>query len=125
MTIKIKENEFVNLLKYINDHDFHIDGCACGDFVYKLDDRLFLTVYRSCRKSNNTPNHKLWEIHGIQFYDNVEEVYEEFTDGSGKYLECYEFHKELKNIKLNEEQKEIIIDNLKRKTAEYWGSEYR
>lgn len=71
MAMKIKDDYFTNILLAIKDHTlyFDTDGCACGDFEIKLNEDLYLSVSRSCRKSGSTPDDKWWHIHEIRFHN--------------------------------------------------------
>ena len=123
MKIKLKSEALRDIVESISNADFYTDGCACGSWGYRLNEHLHMYVYRSCRKSSNTPDEKLWHIHEIEFYKklnyctNSECVITEIeVDDKGDYLE---------NIKLDTQQSEIIIHALKNQTKEVWGNEYR
>lgn len=103
---------------------FEQDGCACGDFYYKLGERLWLTVYRSCRKSNNTPDHKLWELHEVVFYDEVTFSYYE-RDGKRHVDGISEFGACLENVKMNLNDQQTLYSILKKMTKESYGNEFR
>lgn len=115
MMLRIKDEYFNNVIDSIKNRTLNFDaegGCACGRIEVKLSDHLFLSVYRSCRKSNSTPDNKLWIIEGVEFhkqsFDHIEDSYPE----------------EIK-MKLNKEQEYILIDTLRTVTEEDWGEEYR
>lgn len=125
MKITIKEKQFQEILNDIKNRGFTSDGCACGEWGLPLNENLHINVYRSCRKSNNTPNDKLWDIHDIEFYKHAEYHYGKST--YGEYLEYIETEPEnrLENVKLDENQKKLIINKLREITKDSWGSEFR
>lgn len=103
---------------------FVCDGCACGDFVYQLEDKLWLSVYRSCRKSSMTPDEKLWHLHEVVFYESV--MFDYYTyNGEEKIDSIAEFGTYLEELKLNEEDQKELMEMLKEKTKEHWKNEYR
>lgn len=113
--LRIKGDYFKKIISSIKDRTLNFDtegGCACGRVEVKLNNHLYLSVYRSCRKSNSTPSDKLWCIEGVelhrQSFDHVEDGYPE----------------EVK-MKLDKEQEYILIDALRAVTEEDWGEEYR
>ncbi|WP_145413479.1 hypothetical protein [Paenibacillus xylanexedens] len=113
--LRIKDDYFRNIIESINNRTLNFDaegGCACGRVEVKLSDHLYLSVYRSCRKSNTTPNDKLWHIEGVEFF---KKPFDEFED---------EYPEEVK-MKLDKEQEYILIDALKIVTEEDWGEENR
>lgn len=121
MIVNIKNDVFEDIKK---NNAFECDGCACGDFYYQLNDKLWITVYRSCRKSSMTPDEKLWQLHDVVFYDNIEFDYFE-RDGK-KYVDVISnFGNCLENVKLNKDDKEKLFIILKNKTKEIWGNEFR
>ena len=124
MAIKIKSEALTDILESISRHDFYTDGCACGDWGYRLNEHLHMYVYRSCRKSNNIPDEKLWHIHDIHFYKRLN--YCSDSEGNIIEIEVYDEDEDyLENTKLDTQQSEIIIRALKNKTKEVWGNEYR
>ncbi|MFE6075582.1 hypothetical protein ACFVQB_14015 [Paenibacillus sp. NPDC057886] len=113
--LKIKDEYFENIVNSINNRALYFDaegGCACGRVEVKLSEHLFLSVYRSCRKSSSTPNDKLWHIESAEFhrqsFDFIEDGYPE----------------EVK-MKLDKEQERILINALRVQTQEVWGDEFR
>jgi hypothetical protein len=121
MIVTLKQETFEDIRK---NGKFTSDGCACGDFTYRLDDKLWLTVYRSCRKSSMTPDEKLWQLHDIQFYDNVEFYYFE-RDGITYVDDIKEYGNLLENVKLNKFDEQLLYQSLSIITKETWGNEYR
>ena len=124
MNIKLKEEALNDLLNDIEMNNFTADGCACGDYAYQLDEKLYMYFSRSCRKSSGTPDEKLWHIHNVRFYEEGEWEYEEYN--GFKYR--YQFHpsnEELVSYKLNKEQFDIIVEKLKDVSKELWGNEFR
>ena len=75
------------------------DGCLCGDWEVKLSEDLFLTLYRSCRKSNSTPNGQQWAI------DNAVYLYSRPLDD--RWEEEDEYHKSIMG-KLDRFQTKIL-----------------
>ncbi|WP_091017667.1 MULTISPECIES: hypothetical protein [Paenibacillus] len=113
--LRIKEDYFRNIINSIKDRTLNFDtegGCACGRLEIKLSDHLYLSVYRSCRKSNSTPDDKLWNIESVEFYDKPFDEFEEDYPTSVK-------------MKLDKEQEYILIDALRAVTEEDWGEENR
>lgn len=115
MSLKIKEEYLTELLKSIEEFKigFDTEGCACGKIEFKLNEDLYLSVYRSCRKSSMTPDDKLWHIEEIEFYSKP---YDEFD---------YPEEPSPINIRLNKEQEELILKKLKDVSVEIWGHEFR
>ena len=115
MPLTIKEDYFNEILRKIKNHTigFDVDGCACGRLEIKLNENLYLSIYRSCRKSSTTPNEKLWHIENFEFYSNP---YDQFD---------YPDEPRPINIRLNQEQEDILMNKLREVTNEIWGSEYR
>jgi hypothetical protein len=118
-TLIIKEEHFNNILKALEDNDLYFitDGCACGYIDIELNDNLYLHIYRTCRRSGNTPDKKLWQIHEFAFYDRA----------YGEDTEALEEDGEIKKLdfKLNENQSKLLIEKLKKITLDIWGYEYR
>lgn len=113
--LRIKEDYFRNILNSIKDRTLNFDaegGCACGRLEIKLSDHLYLSVYRSCRKSNSTPDDKLWNIESVEFYDKPFDELEEDYPISVK-------------MKLDKAQEAELIGLLTETTREVWGEEYR
>lgn len=121
MTVKLEEDTFDD----IKENGFFVcDGCACGDFVYQLGDNLWINVYRSCRKSSNTPDEKLWELHDINFYNNI--IFSHYENNGQKHIDTIsEFGKHLKNVKLKKTDKKRLYKILKEITKKTWGNEFR
>lgn len=115
--LTIKEEYFRKILNDIKAYKIGFDaegGCACGRIEIELGDNLFLSVYRSCRKSGSAPNNKLWNIEEIEFYP--------------KPYDTYYDHNEVPqtiDIRLNNEQEIELINILKLVSTEIWGEEYR
>lgn len=121
MIITLKDEVLSDIEKNAN---FTIDGCNCGFFFYKLADKLWMEMYRSCRKSSMTPKEKLWQLNDPVFYEDVEFWYSE--SNGRKYIDDAEGKGEpLKNIKLNKDSKEKLIDILKLVSRREVGNEYR
>lgn|GEM_PF-6766807 len=113
--LRIKEGYFQNIISNIKDRTLNFDaegGCACGRLKIKLSDHLYLSVYRSCRKANATPNDKLWHIEDVEFHK------QSFEYAEDEYPEEVE-------MKLDKEQEYILIESLRTVTEEDWGEEYR
>jgi hypothetical protein len=111
--IKIKDEVLRHILKDIKQKAFTMsDGCACGEYAYQLDKDLWLFAYRSCRKSSNTPNDKMWHIHDLKIYKNIKAHYY-LVDGK-EYIDYYEAEGEPIDFKLNPKQEKQIIKRLKR-----------
>lgn len=113
--LRIKDEYFNKIINSINNRTLNFDtegGCACGRLEIKLSNQLYLSVYRSCRKSNTTPSDKLWHIEGIEFhrqsFDHIEDEYPEEA-----------------KMKLDKEQEYILINALRTVTEEDWGEECR
>lgn len=113
--LKIKENYFKNIINSIENGTFNFDaegGCACGRLAIKLSDQLYLCVYRSCRKSNSTPDDKFWNIDSVKFYDKpFDELAEDYPNSV--------------KMKLDKTQEAELIGLLKEATNKAWGEEYR
>jgi hypothetical protein len=122
MDFKIEELILDKLLEDIETYPISKDGCACGEYVFKLKDNLFLSVYRSCRKSGSTPGNNLWHIHNIEFYENALVLIEKYNEI--EYLSYIELDKEI-SINLNENQKSQITNKFKKVTEETWGVKER
>ncbi|WP_340032672.1 hypothetical protein NSQ20_12485 [Paenibacillus sp. FSL K6-1122] len=113
--LRIKDDYFKNIIKSIKDRTLNFDaegGCACGQLEIKLSDHLYLSVYRSCRKANATPDDKLWNIESVEFH---KQSFDQIEDG---------YPEEVK-MKLDKEQEYILIKVLKSATEEDWGEECR
>lgn len=113
--LRIKDDYFKGILNSIKNGTLNFDaegGCACGRLEIKLSDHLYLSVYRSCRKSNSTPDDKLWNIESVEFH---KQSFDQIEDG---------YPEEVK-MKLDKEQEYILIDALRKVTEEDWGEEYR
>lgn len=121
MIIKLKEETLNDI---IENGKFTCDGCACGEFTYQLNDKLWMSIYRSCRKASSTPSEKLWEIHGVEFYDEIIFSYYQ-REGEWHIDEIEEYGKEVKNVKLNKQDEKVIYNHLRYLTNEMWGNEYR
>ena len=121
MIIKLKEGTLKDIKE--NGH-FTCDGCACGDFTYKLNDNLWLSIYRSCRKANGTPNDKLWHLDEIEFYDDIKFSYYQ-RDGKTYIDDIEKYGSLVENVKLHKEDEEFIYNHLRHLTKEIWGNEYR
>lgn len=103
---------------------FFSEGCACGDFAYKLHENLWITVYRSCRKGSMTDDDKFWQLQDIVFTDKVE--FEYFEKDGQRFVDYIDVTgEELENYKLNPSQREWLYEILKRKSTEQWGNEYK
>jgi len=121
LIINVKEDTFKDIKA---NCIFEQDGCACGDFYYQLSENLWITVYRSCRKSSNTDDERLWQLHDVVFYDDLEFSYYE-KEGK-RYIDCiYDYGTPLDNAKLNENDKEKLFDILKQESREKWGNEFK
>lgn len=121
MIIKLKEET----LKDIKENSFFTsDGCACGDFAYQLNENLWVTAYRSCRKASGTPEEKLWELHDLEFYDDIKFSYYE-RDGKKLFDGIDEYGNVIENVKLNKEDTKAIYNHLRHITKVMWGNEYR
>lgn len=123
MIITIKEDIFKKILE---NPVFTCDGCACGEVVFPLNESLHIYIYRSCRKSSMTPDEKLWHLHKIEFYKNVNYIYHTTKDGI-EYLDYVEVEEGdyLENVKLNKEQESVLINRLKEVSKDIWRNEYR
>jgi hypothetical protein len=113
--LRIKEDYFKNIIDSIKDRALNFDaegGCACGRLEIKLSDHLYLSLYRSCRKSNSTPNDQLWHIENVEFH---KQSFDHFEDD----------HPEEVKMKLDKTQETELIELLKEITKEAWGEEYR
>lgn len=113
--LRIKDEYFKNIIDSIKNRKLDFDaegGCACGRVEVKLSEHLYLSVYRSCRKSSSTPDDKLWHIESVEFHKQ-----------SFDYIED-EYPEEVK-MKLDKEQEYILIDALRVQTQEVWGDEFR
>jgi len=118
----ILKNSVIEDIK--NTAKFTVDGCACGDFAYQIDTNLWITFYRSCRKSSGTPDNKLWHIHEVEFYDDVKFSY--YVRDGVRYIDQVEgYGNKLDNYRLNTEQEMVIMKHLKKITKEHWRNEYR
>ncbi|WP_440109952.1 hypothetical protein [Paenibacillus sp. QZ-Y1] len=113
--LRIKDDYFKHIIDSIKDRTLNFDaegGCACGRLEIKLSDHLYLSVYRSCRKSNSTPDDKLWNIESVEFFDKSFDEFAEDYPNSVK-------------MKLDKTQETELIELLKETTRETWGKEYR
>lgn len=113
--LRIKDDYFKGILNSIKNGTLNFDaegGCACGRLEIKLSDHLYLSVYRSCRKSNSTPDDKLWNIESVEFYDKPFDEFEEECPNSVM-------------MKLDKVQEAELIDLLKETTRVAWGEENR
>lgn len=124
MIIKLKDETLSSVLSDIEKHGFACDGCACGEWGYQLDTKLFVLFYRNCRKANATPDEKLWHIEDPVFYEGGEWEFETYNDKTYRYR-FNQVGKELDNYKINNAQFEIIISKLKEVSKKSWGNEYR
>lgn len=115
IALTIKQKAFEQIVSDIKNNKLNFDaegGCACGRLEVKLNEQLYTSVYRSCRKSNSIPDNKLWNIEDVEFhlqsFENIDEFYLDKVD-----------------IKLNSWQQEELIEVLKEVSKESWGKEYR
>lgn len=125
MNIKLKEDALQDVLANIETWGFTSDGCGCGEWGYELNKNLHIYVYRSCRKSNNTPDEKLWHIHDMQFFKSADYLVQEYK--GREYMEAVEVEEEdeIFNVKLDEHQKLLIVNRLREITLDIYESEYR
>lgn len=125
MKLTLKEDFLQDVLKHIDKWGFSSEGCACGEWGLPIYENLHINVYRTCRKSSSTPDHKLWEIHDIQFYKTAEYFYN--TYNGNRYLDYIGTEQEdlIENVKLDLKQKELIINKLREVTLSRIGAEFR
>lgn len=119
MALTIKQKAFDQILSAIKNQEINFDaegGCACGRLEIKLDEKLYMSAHRSCRKSSSTPDDKWWNIGGFDFHTKP---YDSYYDDD----EVSDF--EIINLQLNKEQAEELVEALKEITIESWGVEYR
>lgn len=100
------------------------DGCACGDFIYQLDDHVWLNVSSHCRKSSLTPDEKLWHLHTVTFYDAITFTTNE-QEGKTYITDIDGFGNILESVRLNDPSEKTLYRLLKKKMKETWGQEYR
>lgn len=113
MKVTFKTSVLHDILARIRQVPFTSDGCGCGSWSYAVKEDLHLYAYRSCRKSNSTPNGKLWHIHELKFYKEATNVYE--NGRRGVLLSDIEVEEEdeIMHAFLDESQYELIMDSLK------------
>ena len=117
MKITLKPEVFRHILKDIKQYKFTSDGCACGEYAYQLDNNLWLTIYRGCKKSYTCPDNKWWHVNDIQFYKHVEvRTHRGYDDYKYRTVEWDEEEDLLENVKLDKHQSEIIIQRARRVT---------
>ena len=110
----IKENGFFT----------NSDGCGCGYFTYKLNDQLWISVYRSCRKSSMTPDEKLWQLHDVDFYEDVSFSY--YSYEGEKHIDDVEgFGEYITNAKLNKKDEVKLYEILSKIAKDDLGNEFR
>lgn len=126
MKITLKDDALQNLLMDIVDKNFTVDGCSCGSYAYKLESNFYLYAYRSCRRSNYTPDDKLWHIDTITFYSKATFIYSENYKGV-KFIEEIEVDDDniIDGVELNQDQLDIIYSELRRVSHKECGQEFR
>lgn len=118
IALTIKQKDFEQIVLGIKNNKLNFDaegGCACGRLEVKLSEQLYMSVYRSCRKSSSTPDNQLWHIDGFEFHTRT---YDAFYDEEESDFEMI-------NMKLNEEQEKELIELLEEVTIDMWGEKYR
>lgn len=122
IALTIKQKAFEQIVLGIKSNHINFDaegGCACGRLEVKLNEQLYMSAYRSCRKSSSTPDNKLWHIDEFEFHtDSYESFHNAFHNDEESDFEIID-------MKLNEEQEKELIELLKDITADSWGEEYR
>lgn len=118
IALTIKQKAFDQILSSIKSGEINFDaegGCACGRLEIKLNEQLYMSGYRSCRKSSSTPDNKWLHIDGFDFHTESYDIFDE--DGESNF--------EIINLQLNKEQEQELIAALKELTIESWGTEFR
>lgn len=123
MEITLTEQELENVFENIKKWGFTNDGCACGEWGCNVREGINLYVYRSCRKANSTPDEKLWHLHPLTIYGELEYEYGTYTGGT--YIENVEVEKELPHMTLNKGQEQTIVQELRKITLENYKYEFR
>lgn len=120
MALTIKPKAFEQILCSIRNKEIYFDaegGCACGRLEVQLNEQLYMSVYRSCRKSSSTPDNKWWHIDEFEFHNKPYALYDEDKDEDSDF--------QITNLYLSKEQAGELIELLKKLTTEDWGIEYR
>lgn len=122
LTVKIKDVAFELLINHFFDNGFATDGCACGDFCFKLDEELYINFYRGCRKSSSCPSGKWWHINSAKFYKDVK-----FYRNEENVIVDYdiEHDSELISMKLDARQEAYLLRIMRKRTEEVYGQEFK
>lgn len=122
MIISLKEEVFRDIEE---NGTFTADGCACGSFVYKLTDEIWIHVDRSCRKSNYTSDEKLWHLREVDLYKNIKCYYD--NHNGLEFLSDVDLDDDLiiKNARIKQSDEARLIEVLKKITKECYPHEYR
>lgn len=118
IALTIKQKAFEQIVLGIKNNQINFDaegGCACGRLEVKLNEQLYMSVHRSCRKSSSTPDNQLWNIDKFEFHTTPYDAYYDEEDSTFEMI----------NMKLNKEQEKELIELLEEVTIDIWGEKYR